>query len=141
MNVAVYGEIAELADEIELEAKILLERRLGRFRLIANLWGERELYFSGGREWVANPTGGVAFEITPALGVGLEYWGHVEFGAGDEVFNPNFHHYLGPAFLLQGGRAWLAVAPYLRLDSWSRAGEMGDEFGRVWVRAIVGIQL
>jgi hypothetical protein len=44
VNVAVYGEVAELADEIELEAKIILDRRRGRWHLIANLWGEREFY-------------------------------------------------------------------------------------------------
>ncbi|MES1171983.1 MAG: hypothetical protein ABUL77_01995 [Bacteroidota bacterium] len=146
VNVAIYGEIAELQNEIELEAKIILDRRLGRWHLIANLWGEREFYHSGRREWVANPTGGASFEIVPAFHVGIEYWMRAEFGATEapgiaKPFNARAHHYLGPAFLLQGGRVWLAVAPYLRLDAWDRAGQFSDQFGRFWVRTIVGIDL
>lgn len=144
VNVAVYGEVAELADEIELEAKIILDRRLGRWHLIANLWGEREFYYSGRREWVANPTGGVAFEVVPAFHVGVEYWMHGEFGATPaeaKGFNEFFHHYVGPAFLVQGNRLWVAVAPYLRLDDWDRPGQVGDRFGRFWIRTIIGMEL
>jgi hypothetical protein len=148
VNVAIYGEVAELANEIELEAKIILDRRLGRWHLMANLWGEHEFYYSGRREWVANPTGGVAFEIVPAFHVGVEYWMHGEFGAtpapgetATKGFNENFHHYLGPAFLLQGSRLWVSVAPYLRLDTWDRDGQVGDRFGRFWFRTIIGLEL
>ena len=149
VNVAIYGEVAELANEIELEAKIILDRRIGRWHLIANLWGEREFYYSGRREWVANPTGGVAFEIVPAFHMGVEYWMHGEFGATPapgtpatpKSFNENFHHYVGPAFLLQGSRLWVAVAPYLRVDTWDRAGQVGDRFGRFWFRTIIGLEI
>lgn len=148
VNVAIYGEVAELANEIELEAKIILDRRIGRWHLMANLWGEREFYYSGRREWVANPTGGVAFEVVPAFHVGVEYWMHGEFGAkpaagelATKGFNENFHHYLGPAFLLQGSRLWVSVAPYLRLDAWDRDGQVGDRFGRFWFRTIIGLEL
>jgi hypothetical protein len=148
VNVAIYGEVAELANEIELEAKIILDRRIGRWHLMANLWGEREFYYSGRREWVANPTGGVAFEVAPAFHVGVEYWMHGEFGAtpapgevATRGFNENFHHYLGPAFLLQGSRLWVSVAPYLRLDAWDRDGQVGDRFGRFWFRTIIGLEL
>lgn len=146
VNVAIYGEVAELANEIELEAKIILDRRLGRWHLMANLWGEREFYYSGRQEWVANPTGGVAFEVLPAFHVGVEYWMHGEFGAEEDEgqpksFNESFHHYLGPAFLLQGTRLWVSVAPYLRLDAWDRTGQIGDQFGRFWFRTIIGLEL
>jgi hypothetical protein len=142
VNVAIYGEVAELANEIELEAKIILDRRIGRWHLMANLWGEREFYFTGRREWVANPTGGASFEITPAFHVGAEYWMHGEFGGGGPgSFNEDIHHYLGPAFLLQGNRVWFAVAPYVRLDAWDRSGVWGDQFGRFWIRTIIGIEL
>ena len=143
VNVALYGEIAEFSDEIELEAKVLLERRIGRWQLLANLWGERAYPYAGRNEWVANPTGGASFEVVPAFHVGVEYWMHGQLGVDEASrdFNSNFHHYIGPAFLLQSTRVWMAVAPYVRLDSWSRAAQAGDEFGRVWIRTIIGVTL
>jgi hypothetical protein len=143
VNVALYGEIAEFSDEIELEAKILLEKRIGRWQLLANLWGERAYTFVGPNEWGVNPTGGASYEIVPAFHLGIEYWMHGRLGVDQALkdFNTNFHHYVGPAFLLQSARIWFAVAPYVRLDAWNRAGQAGDEFGRFWIRAIVGIPL
>jgi hypothetical protein len=145
VDLGIYGEVVELSNEIELEAKIIVERRFGRWLANVNLWGERELYYSGRREWVANPTGGVSFEVVPAFRVGVEYWMRGEFGAPApgpvDQFNQQAHHFIGPAFLLQGKRVWLAVAPYLRLDSWGRDGEFGDRFGRFWIRTIIGLEL
>src|SRR5438552_4775737 len=56
IDVSVYGEIAELHDEIELEAKINLQRRFGPARVMVNLWGEREQNYKGGGVWILNPT-------------------------------------------------------------------------------------
>ena len=151
VNVAVYGEVAELSNELELEGKVILDRRFGRWLAIANLWGEREFYYSGRREWVANPTGGVSFDVTPAFHVGVEYWMHGEFGGAVvadptvmtpvQNFNTAVHHYVGPAFLLQAKQAWVAIAPYVRLDDWARTGQQGDLYGRFWIRTIIGINL
>ncbi len=142
IDVSVYGEVSEFVDEIELEAKVNLEKRIGRLQLLVNLWAEREFYYSGVAEWVVNPTAGASFQISPAFQLGLEYWGHGEFGGDDPpgAFNPQFHHYLGPALLLQTGRIWLAAAPYVRLDHLGRAPAVGDEFGPVWVRTILGLE-
>ena len=146
VNLAVYGEVAEFSDEIELEAKVLLDRRVGRWQFIANLWAERAFHYSGQREWVANPTAGASFQIVPAFHVGVEYWMHGEFGSNQPAsmpsdFNAQAHHYVGPAFLMQGERVWWAVAPYVRVDEWGRSGQVGDQFGRFWIRSIVGIDL
>jgi hypothetical protein len=146
VDLGLYGEIAEFSDEIELEGKVILERRIGRWQLLANLWAEYAMHYSGERAWLANPTAGASFEIVPAFRVGIEYWMHGEIASNQSDgaprdFNAQFHHYIGPAVLLQGARVWWAVAPYIRLDSWRRAGEVGDEFGRLWVRTIIGIEL
>ena len=146
VNLGVYGEIAEFSDEIELEAKVLLDRRVGRWQFIANLWAERAFHYSGQREWVANPTAGASFQIVPAFHVGVEYWMHGEFGSNQPAaapsdFNAQAHHYVGPAFLLQASRVWWAVAPYVRVDDWGRAGQPGDQFGRFWIRSIIGVDL
>ena len=148
VNVAIYGEVAELANELELESKIILERRVGRWQFIANMTAEREIYYREPDEWVLMPSGGTSFEITPALHLGVEYWGHAEYPNEDEprTFNALWHHYVGPAFLFQTSHFWLAAAPYVRLDRLNRAGESRtgvspDEFGRFWFRTIVGIDL
>lgn len=144
VDLGVYGEVAEFSDAVELEAKIILERRFNRWLVQANPWAERAYHYSGEREWVINPTAGVSFEVTPAFRAGVEYWMRDQLSSNrptENAFNAAGHHYVGPSFLLQGTRVWLAVAPYIRLDNWKRAGQVGDEFGRFWVRSIVGIEL
>jgi hypothetical protein len=141
VDVSLYGEIAELQNEVELEGKVNLERDFGPVQVLVNLWGEREFYFSGRQEWVANPTAGLSYQLAPRLRLGLEYWMHAEFASGGEVgFNPAPHHYLGPALLLQSTRFWVAAAPYVRLDRFDRSAEVGDQYGPLWVRTIVGIE-
>ena len=144
VNLAIYGEIAELATEVELEGKVILEKRLGRWLWLANLTAERGFYYSGDDEWVLVPSGGVSFELTPALRLGVEYWGHAEYDPdqmGAKDFAALWHHYVGPTLLFQTARVWLAAAPYIRVDRLDRRGEVGDEFGHFWFRTIVGIDL
>jgi hypothetical protein len=145
VNVALYAEVAELRDEIELEAKVILERRLGRFQLVTNLWAEYELYFSGRREWVLHPTAGGLFQFSPAVVAGIEYWMSLEIDARDpgrpQAFNPSAQHYLGPTLMLQFSRFWWSTGAYLRLNDWNRASQLGDDFGRLWIRTVIGIDM
>jgi hypothetical protein len=55
IDVGVYGEIAETEREVEFEAKVILQRRLGRVRLIANVTAEEEIYYDGKRDFVLAP--------------------------------------------------------------------------------------
>lgn len=146
VDISVYGELAESPEEIELEAKINLQRRVGPLTFMVNLWAEREFYFSGETEWVAHPTGGVTWQVLPQLHIGLEYWMHYEFGGPassdpEDAFNRAPHSFIGPAIQFQTKRVWVAAAPYLRLDRLSRADAAGDEFGKVWFRMAVGVDL
>jgi len=143
IDVALYGEIAELRNEFEVEGKIILEKRVGRLQLITNLWAEHEFYYDGRREWVLRPTAGASFEITPAVHLRAEYWMFAEYGGGapPAAFNPAPHHYVGPTLLLLFERFWWTIGPYVRLDDLNRPTQLGDEFGRFWVRTIVGIDL
>ena len=56
LDVSLYGELVENEREIEIEAKLLVQRRFDRLRIAANLSGEYELYFSDQRELVLNPS-------------------------------------------------------------------------------------
>src|SRR5262249_13855194 len=98
LDVAFYGEGVGNDPEIELEAKIILQRRIGRVRLATNLWAEREFYYIPQQDWVLNPTLAAAYEISPKVQPGIEGWMRVEFP--DPVphprpFNVGPHVYAG----------------------------------------------
>ena len=146
IGVALYGEIAELSDELELEQKLLLDKRLGRVTLVANLWIEQEWY------WIAdevkllyNPTLGATVDVTPGVTVGAEYWVRGRFDSPSAVTGEDdarlARHYLGPTLTLQKGEYWLAVGAYARLDALGDQAVVGDAYGKAWVRVIAGLGL
>jgi hypothetical protein len=142
IDVALYGEVAENEREIELEAKIILQRRFGRLRLITNLWAEREFYYDGRREWVLNPTAGATIELGERVHIGVEGWMRAEFldgFSGPRPFNLGPHYYVGPAVLLNFGTVWWTTAAYWRADEPGRTTQVGDAYGPFWVRTVVGI--
>jgi len=147
IGVAAYLEIAEFHDEIELEEKLLLSWRRGPFELVGNLWVEQEYYFADDLwKHIYNPTLGATYELTPSATVGLEYWARGRFDGlrpdetgGDTDAGSTTKHYLGPTVTLQRGEHWMALGAYVRADTGEI--EIGDSFGRVWVRLIVGLGL
>jgi hypothetical protein len=142
VDVALYGEVAENEREVELEAKVILQRRVGRLRLITNLWAEHEFYFDGRREWVLNPTLGGTVELTPRYHVGVESWMRAEYpvgASGPRPYDLGPHVYAGPAFLAAIGRLWWSTGVYLRVTDLERPVAVGDQFGRFWVRTIIGV--
>jgi hypothetical protein len=151
VDVSLYGEVVEARNELEFEAKINLERRFGKLSLMANLVGELEVYFDGKREIVLNPSAGAAFEVTPWFHTGIEYWMHSEHlltdplaASNPTVFRPfslGPHHYVGPTTLLNFGRVWWSAGVYFRASDATRVQEVGDGFGHLWVRSIIGLDL
>jgi hypothetical protein len=142
VDVALYGEVTENEREIELEAKVILQRRLGRVRVITNLWAEHEFYFDGRREWVLNPTLGATAELSPRYHVGLEGWLRSEYqvgATGPRAFNLGPHVYAGPAFLVNFGKLWWSTGAYLRLTDLDRPVHIPDAYGHLWFRTIVGL--
>jgi hypothetical protein len=142
VDVALYGEVSENEREIELEGKIILQRRVGRVRFITNLWMEREFYLTGDREWVLNPTAGVTAELTPRYHLGLEGWMRAEDrSAGTTplgwVVKP--HVYVGPAFMMNFGRMWWSNGVYLQVTNLDRTQQVDDPYGHLWFRTIVGL--
>jgi hypothetical protein len=141
LDVALYGEVVENHREIELEAKIILQRRIGYLRLATNLWGEREFYLDGHTDWVLNPTIGATYEVTPLFQPGIEYWLRVEFpdpAPHPRPFNVGPHQFIGPAVLLNFGKVWWSTGAYLRASDFGRSLAAGDAFGPWWIRTIVG---
>ena len=144
-NAGVYVEIAENEREVEFEAKLLLERRFDRLRIAANLSAEYELYFSGQREWVANPSAGVTYEFTPRYHVGLDGFLRAEFPTNPRPAMRGFglgpHVYAGPAVLLAFPKVWWSFGAYARLTSAGHDLEPGEPYGRFWLRSAIGFDL
>jgi hypothetical protein len=144
-NAAVYAEIAENEREIELEAKLLLEKRLDRVRVAVNLSAEYELYFSGQREWVLNPSAGATYELTARYHFGLDGFLRAEYpqnpAPADRTFGLGPHVYVGPAVLLSFDKVWWSVGAYARLTELGHDLSPGEPYGRVWLRSALGFDL
>lgn len=147
VDVALYGEVAEMQDEIELEAKVILERRFGDLRLATNLWAEHEFYLANGkRDWVLNPTLAATYQVTPVIHPGVEGWMRAELEAnqptpGPRPFPLGPHVYVGPTLLLNFGTLWWSSGAYLRVTDFDRSPTPGEGFGPVWFRTVIGISL
>lgn len=143
IDIALYGEIAENEREVELEAKVILQRYVGPVRLLANAWAEREFYYNGEQEWVLHPTAGAVLDLDARVQPGIEYWMRAEIGDEDEArsFNHGPVHYAGPTLLLEFGRLWVSTGAYFRFSDTHRQSTPGDNFGKYWVRSVVGVGL
>jgi hypothetical protein len=142
IDVGLYGEVSESEREIELEGKLILQRRAGRVRVITNLWAEHELYFDGHREWVLNPTLGATAELSPRYSLGAESWMRAEYptdAPATRAFNLGPHVYVGPTFMASFSRLWWTTGAYVRATDFDRATQLGDAFGRFWFRTIIGL--
>jgi len=145
IDVALYGEVVEYETEFELEAKIILAKRLGNLLLAANLWGEREYeYAAGNWDWVANPTLGATYELSPMWHLGIEGWMRGEWPSPAPASRPfalGPHEFVGPTVMIEFGKIWWSTGVYLRADQIDRSAQPGDDYGPVWVRTIIGIGL
>ena len=145
LDVSLYGEVGENRNEVELEARLNFEKRLGALRLGLNLKVERELYYSGLREWVLAPSAGAVYELSPAVGVGLETFLLAELGssgAGEAArFNRSAQVFAGPTFVAQFKKVWFNAGLYARLTEVGRDAQVGDVYGPVWVRTMFGFSL
>jgi hypothetical protein len=143
VDIALYGEVVEYETEFELEAKIILQKRIGNLRIAANLWAEREWYYSvNQRDWVVNPTLGATYQVTPLVNLGVDSWLRAEFPSTaphPRPFSVGPHEYVGPAVMLDFGKIWWSTAVYARVTNLDHTAEPGEGFGPIWVRSVVGI--
>jgi hypothetical protein len=149
IDIGFYLELGEYQNEIEFEQKLLLSKRFGDIVAVANLWVEQEWYFQDDTtKFIYNPTVGASYEITPRFHLGLEYWARGRFDdtsddpvtAGDDA-PVKAHHYVGPTFLYQQSSIFVSLGVYARLDDFGDTAIVGDPYGKVWFRSILGIEL
>jgi hypothetical protein len=145
VDVGLYGEVVENEHEIELEAKIILQRRIGDLRIVANLWAEREYYYVKESDWVINPTLGMTYQVTPAFHPGVESWLRAEYpdpAPATRTFNLGPQVYVGPTTMLNFGKLWWSTGVYIRATDARHSLTSGvDAFGPVWVRTVIGLSL
>jgi hypothetical protein len=147
VDVALYGEVVETDREFEIEAKLIVQRRIAqRLRLIANWWVEREWEYAGDQSWVLNPTLGATVELSPQVHLGAETWMRWALPDGGEKggiheFNHGPHLYAGPVVMLNFGRVWWAGGFYFRATDRDHHLEPGEGFGSMWFRSVVGVYL
>ena len=143
IDVALYGELSENQRELEVEAKVILQRRFGIMRLMANATAEREFYFDGHHDIVIAPTAGATFEVTPSIQPGIEWWMRAEFPEEHppqvRPFELGPHHYVGPALMVQMGSLWWTNGVYLRVSDFGHTLAPAEGFGNVWFRSVLGI--
>jgi hypothetical protein len=149
VDVGLYGELVENERELELEGKIILQRRIGDLRIAANLWAEREYenFDVHQGDWVINPTLGLTYQVTPVFHPGIESWMRAEYpdSAPARTFNLGPQVYVGPTAMLDFGNFWWSTGAYLRvtdvrhdLDAGLNGGAP-DAFGELWIRMIIGL--
>lgn len=161
VDVGLYGELVENERELELEAKVILQRRIGNLRIVANLWGEREYenFSIDDGDWVINPTLGVTYQVTPVFHPGVEGWMRAEFpdSKPPRTFNLGPQVYVGPTMMFDFGNFWWSTGAYFRVTDVGRSPFDGDArtlttplaagqsvpppdaFGSVWIRMIIGL--
>jgi hypothetical protein len=144
IDIGLYGEVTENERDVELEARIILQKRFGNLRAVANLVGEHEFYYNGNSDWEINPSAGLSYQITPVYVPGIEYWNDTEWPnpavhPRPRVLGPN--HYVGPAMLFDFGKLWWSTGAYLRLNDFGDAPQVGDVFGSVYFRTVIGYGL
>jgi hypothetical protein len=151
VDIGLYLELETMHDELSLEGKLNLQRRVGRLRLLSNLWVEEAWVRpldkkAQGREaeFIVNPTLGGSYEVTPTFQPGLEYWSRGQLSAAGETEqdreNSRVHHFLGPTTHLNFGRLWWTAGLYFHLNT-LHIPKPGDAYGPVWFRSVIGLDL
>jgi len=115
VGAALYGEVALGQEKFAVEAKLLLEKPLGRMLLVGNTVFEGEWEDT---DWVENvakfaQTLGLNLELSPRLMLGLEGVYEVEFADMSDA-GPSLLH-LGPSLAVRAPSVWLVTSPLFQL--------------------------
>jgi hypothetical protein len=151
VDVAVQVALGELHDGLSAAERVIASWRTGPLVVLANFEVEQR-YGSPNGEWkhAYLPTAGVGYELTPRVAIGAEYWARGRFDRPrpgpavlDDPDDPSgsVFHYAGPAAFVTRGRLWVAAAAHVRLDRIADGAPVGDRFGKLWVRALLGLEL
>jgi len=143
-GVALYGELSAGPSEMELEGKLILDKRVGRLLGAVNLVAEKEWRFEE-----AGTEGETSLELdaaacwflTPRLTAGLELRSHTVLPPGEEKTRSAL--FLGPTVSYAREGWWVAasVLPQVRALAGASDGHLDlVEHERVEVRILFGLE-
>lgn len=143
VGLALYAEIGVGPEEAELEAKVILDKEVGKLLIAYNLVGEMEIEssMSGGEveseiEYVMEHDVGIAFRVSPHFSAGVELRNHTEFPEGE------FEHsafFVGPTLAVASANWWGAVTVLPQVYAiHDEAGLVLDEHVMDEVRVLLG---
>lgn len=122
VGLALYGEFTGSTNEMEVEGKIILDKRVGNFLFAANLVGEYEWEFEGPneleREVVAEVDLAGSYFLSDRFSLGLELRNHNEFT--DEGWEHSAL-FAGPVLAYGGDTWWVAVTGLAQLPALKKA--------------------
>ncbi len=144
VDAALYAELRARGDELELEPKLLLARRIYRLVAVTNVIAEIERHYAGGERGVTEKnlrvTGGLTREIGQVVAIGVEaYWDRPGLGTDSKASAV----FVGPTINLQTPRVQLALGWQQQVAGHPSTGAGLDlaDFPRTSVRLIVGASL
>jgi hypothetical protein len=107
IGLAFYGEVTAGVDELELEGKLIIDKRIGRFLLAANFVAEQEWEFGVGQTAEELHLDGylaASYFFTPRFAIGLEAWNANIIADGVWEHSAIF---LGPVVSYSGDGWWV----------------------------------
>ena len=141
---ALYAELSAGPSEVELEGKLILDKRAGRLLGALNLVAEHEWGFEEAEtehETALEVDAAACWFLTPGLTAGLELRSHTVLPPGDEPTRSAL--FLGPtvSYARQGWWVAASVLPQVRALAGASDGHLDlVEHERVLVRVIFGME-
>lgn len=118
---ALYGEVTAGVDELELEGKLIIDKRIGRFLMAANFVAEQEWEFGVGQTAEELHLDGylaASWFFTPRFAVGLEAWNANIIAQGVWEHSAIF---LGPVVSYSGDGWWMTFTFLPQLPAFKRS--------------------
>lgn len=143
LGMAVYFEATAGPAEAELEGKLIFDKQIGKLLLALNLFGEQEWEFdpSTEQELSLEATGGIAYFLTPAFTLGLEFWNHNIIGHGDKDWESSAL-FAGPAVSYAWQTWWATLTVMPQLHNLKGTGPLElEDHEKVNARLIFGTHL
>jgi hypothetical protein len=145
LGFALYGEVSAGPSEVELEGRLIADKRAGRWLGAFNLAWEHEWEFEEKGETEGESsleaTAGAAYFVRPALSLGLELRSHSVFLPGSEPTRSAL--FAGPVVSYARGGWWMtaSVLPQVVALAGKSDGRLDlEEHERVEVRILLGLE-
>jgi hypothetical protein len=83
-------------------------------------------------------------ELSSVVHAGIESWMRAESpdpAPASRTFNLGPMVSAGPTMMLHFGKVWWSIGAYVRATDFDRSMQLGEAFGNVWSRSVIGLEL